>query len=480
MESREQGREIRRETGEVSGSTVAAISTAQAPGGIGIVRISGPNALEVADRVFTAKSGKLLKDQKGYTMLYGRVHTPIEEGPGPEEPEDLDEALAFVYRAPASFTGEDVAELSCHGGLYLLRQLLQAVLDAGASPAGPGEFTRRAFLNGKMGLTEAESVMELISAKGKQAARAALAGWDGALEKKIRGLREELLGLCAHLDAWADYPEEEIPAVDTKNLAASVEKAELQVQELLDSFETGKILREGVETVIAGRPNAGKSTLMNLLSGCQRSIVTEIPGTTREIVEETVLLGEIPLRLADTAGLRFTEDPVESIGVEKARQRLRTAGLILAVFDSSLPLNQEDRELVEACRDVPAVAVINKSDLESKIDDQYIKDNFKQIVYISALAGQGLKELSQSVTGLLRTGDLDPQEGMLFTQRQRDAARKAEICIKEARDALSMGMTLDAVTVSLEGAVSALLELTGERASQAVVEQVFSRFCVGK
>ena len=455
------------------GKTIAAISTAQAPGGIGIIRISGPKAFEIADRVFFARSGKKISQQKGYTVLYGEVRD-LSSG------EKLDEALATCFRAPRSFTGEDVAELSCHGGLYILRSVLKEVYAAGASPAEPGEFTRRAFLNGKIGLTEAESVMELISAQGAGAARAAIAGHEGVLEKRIRSLRESLVGLAAHLDAWADYPEEDIEEVTDDALEASLMKAHEEIQRLLSSFDTGKILREGVDTVIAGRPNAGKSTLMNLLSGCERSIVTDVAGTTRDIVEETVLLGDIPLRLADTAGLRFTEDPVESIGVEKARERLASAGLILAVFDSSCALNEEDRELVRACKGIPSVAVVNKSDLESKIDYSYIKSNFKHIVILSALQGDGLEDLHREVTELLKTGALDPNEGILFTERQRDAARRAGDGVEEALEALRMGMTLDAVTVSLEGAVSALLELTGERASEAVVEQVFAHFCVGK
>lgn len=454
-------------------TTVAAVSTAQAPGGIGIIRISGPEAFSIADKVFFAKNKVPVSQMKGYTVAYGEVRAI-------ETAEKLDEALVICFRAPRSFTGEDVAEISCHGGLYLLRRVLQEVFSAGAAPAQAGEFTRRAFLNGKIGLTEAESVMELISAQGSGAARAAMAGHEGILEKKIAGLREDLIGLAAHLDAWADYPEEDIAQVSEEALEASLLQAKEQISKLLSSFETGKILREGVDTVIAGRPNAGKSTLMNLLAGCERSIVTEVAGTTRDIVEETVLLGEIPLRLADTAGLRFTDDPVESIGVEKARRRLKAAGLILAVFDSSCELNEEDRELAESCKGIPAVAVVNKSDLEAKIDYSYISKNFKHIVYISALSGEGLEALSGEVTDLLRTGELDPNEGVLFTERQRDSARRAEECVEEALEALRMGMTLDAVTVSLEGAVSALLELTGERTTEAVVEQVFAHFCVGK
>lgn len=455
----------------MSQSTIAAISTAQAPGGIGLIRVSGPDAQSIADKVFTAKSGKPLSSAKGYTVHYGRVH----DGEG-----DIDEAIAINYRAPASFTGENVAELSIHGGLYLLRRTLRALYDAGARPAQPGEFTRRAFLNGKLGLTEAESVMELISARGEQAARAALAGHDGALERRIASVKDAIVSAAAHLEAWADYPEEDIPELGADELRRVFFEANRELEHLLDAFDAGRALREGVDTVIAGKPNAGKSTLMNLLAGCERSIVTDVAGTTRDIVEETVLVGGVPLRLADTAGLRETDDAVEKIGVERARSRLKTAQLVLAVFDSSRRLGEEDKRLAHACRDVPAIAVVNKSDLESKLDYSYIEKYFQQVVFISARSGEGLEALSRAIGETLRTSQIDPNEGLLFTERQRDAARRAKESVEEAARALRIGMTLDAVTVSLEGAVAALLELTGERVTEAVVDEVFSHFCVGK
>ena len=455
----------------MSQSTIAAISTAQAPGGIGLIRVSGPDAQSIADKVFTAKSGKPLSSAKGYTVHYGRVY----DGEG-----DIDEAIAINYRAPASFTGENVAELSIHGGLYLLRRTLRALYDAGARPAQPGEFTRRAFLNGKLGLTEAESVMELISARGEQAARAALAGHDGALERRIASVKDALVSAAAHLEAWADYPEEDIPELGADELRRVFFEANRELEHLLDAFDAGRALREGVDTVIAGKPNAGKSTLMNLLAGCERSIVTDVAGTTRDIVEETVLVGGVPLRLADTAGLRETDDAVEKIGVERARSRLKTAQLVLAVFDSSRRLGEEDKRLAHACRDVPAIAVVNKSDLESKLDCSYIEKYFQQVVFISARSGEGLEALSRAIGETLRTSQIDPNEGLLFTERQRDAARRAKESVEEAARALRIGLTLDAVTVSLEGAVAALLELTGERVTEAVVDEVFSRFCVGK
>lgn len=455
-----------------SGTTIAAVSTAQAPGAIGIVRISGPDARHVAGKVFRSAHGKTLEQIRGYTALYGRVH---------DSDGDIDEAIALNFRAPASFTGENVVELSCHGGIYVTRRLLKAVLEAGAVPAGPGEFTRRAFLNGKMGLTEAESVMQIIGAQGGQAAKAALAGHDGALEKKIREVRDCLTGAAAHLSAWADYPDDDIPQVTPEELKTSLQKAKSGLEKLLRQFEAGRALREGVETVIAGRPNAGKSTLMNLLAGCERSIVTQYAGTTRDVVEDTVLLGGIPLHLADTAGIREkTDDPVESIGVNRAYKRIRTAQLVLAVFDGSEELDDSDRVLTEKLDGVPCIAVVNKSDLPQNIDLKYIKSKFVHTVILSAETGSGLEELQTAVENILGTSELDPAQGMLFTERQRDACRKALDCVEEAREALNSGLTFDAVTVSLEGAISALLELTGERATETVVDSVFHHFCVGK
>lgn len=452
--------------------TIAAISTGQSPGGIGIIRISGREARQIADRVFRAKSGKTVAQAKGYTALYGHVHD--------SQNTVLDEAIALVFAAPASFTGEDVVELSCHGGLVILKNVLRAVLAAGAKAAGPGEFTKRAFLNGKLGLTEAESVMQLISASGNQAARVALAGHDGALEKRIVAIREQLIHAAAHLSAWADYPEDDIPDLNPDLLQQNLEAARTAITTMLNQFDAGKAIREGVDTVIAGRPNVGKSTLMNLLSGCERSIVTQFAGTTRDIVEETVLLGDVTLRLADTAGIRTTDDPVEQIGVTKAKSRVESAQLVLAVFDSSCPLTDADRELMKAAQSVPSVAIVNKSDLETAVDLDDIRQQFSHVVTLSAKDGSGLEKLEAAVADVLHTASIDPSEGILFTERQRDVSQRALAGVEEALFALTSGMTLDAVTVSLEGAISDLLELTGERATEAVVDSVFAQFCVGK
>ncbi|MBO5252596.1 MAG: tRNA uridine-5-carboxymethylaminomethyl(34) synthesis GTPase MnmE [Clostridia bacterium] len=452
--------------------TIAAISTATAPGGIGIIRISGDMAREVGDRVFRALSGEKLIDAAGYTCRFGHVFDT--------DGNRLDECIATVFAAPKSFTGEDVIELSCHGGLYILKTVLKAVFAAGAFPAEAGEFTRRAFMNGKMDLAQAEAVMQLISAQGREAMKAAQAGHDGALSRRIGAIRDDLTDIGAHLSAWADYPDDDIPQVDENMLKERLSAGRDALQKLLNSFDGGRILREGVVTVIAGKPNAGKSTLMNLLAGCERSIVTELAGTTRDVIEETVLLGDIPLRLADTAGIRETEDRVEQIGVRIALDRVKTAQFVLAVFDASESLNEDDRAMMDAIGNTPCVAVVNKSDLEAKIDMSELRDRFTHIVTISAISGDGLTALSDAAAKALNTAQLNPNDGILYTERQRADVQNALSCMEEAQGALLLGMTWDAVTVSLEGVIAALNELTGERVSDAVVDKVFSKFCVGK
>ncbi|CZT56178.1 tRNA modification GTPase MnmE [Eubacteriaceae bacterium CHKCI005] len=452
-------------------TTIAAIATPQGAGGIGIVRISGPKSQEVADRIFRSPGNRRIRDTAGYQALYGHIY---------EGDILVDEAIALVFRAPRSYTGEDVVELSCHGGMYVLGRVLSAALSAGAVAAAPGEFTKRAFLNGKLSLTQAESVMDIIGAQGRQAAAAALAAREGVLGRRIQDVTDSLVELAAHLSAYIDYPEDDIPELQEVQLVGSLSDARRRLDDLLATYDAGKILREGVDTVIAGRPNVGKSTLMNVLSGVERSIVTHIPGTTRDVVEETVRLGDVVLRLADTAGLHETDDPVEAIGVEKARGRLETAGLVLAVFDASQNLEEEDRRLLEKLDGRPAVAVINKTDLTPCIDEAFVRRHVPHVVTISAKQEMGMEQLTEAVCDVLGAGSWDPSAGMLANERQRDCVRRAGEAVKEALDATQMGMTYDAVSVSVEGAIDALLELTGERATEAVVDQVFARFCVGK
>lgn len=452
-------------------STIAAIATPLGVGGIGVVRISGPDAVSIAARIFSAAGKRRLADLAGYSALYGRLH---------DDESDFDEGVATVFRAPHSYTGEDVVELSCHGGLYLVQRTLRAALDHGALPASPGEFTRRAYLNRKLTLDQAESVMDLIGASGRQAARAALAGRDGILSRKINGIAEALVDLAAHLAAWNDYPDEDMEPVQSGPLTASLRQCLAECQALLDRYDAGRILHQGVETAIVGRPNVGKSTLMNLLAGTQKSIVTAIPGTTRDVVEETVLAGEIFLRLADTAGIRETEDPVEKAGVELARRRLESAQLVLAVLDRSEPLFDEDLAILTQLKDRPSIAVLNKSDLPARLNEKHLAGLVGRTVEISAKTGEGAEALAQAIAQLLHLSEIDPAAPLLANERQRSCLGKAANALKEAVFAVESGVTLDAVTVCLDAAIDPLLELTGKKASDAVVDAVFSQFCVGK
>ena len=452
--------------------TIAAISTAQAPGGIGIVRLSGERAKEIAEKIFVPKGKKKISEVPGYTSLYGAAVD--------ENGERVDEALALVFTAPKSYTGEDVVEISCHGGMFIMRRILALAIRAGAVPAQAGEFTKRAFLNGRIDLTRAESVMQLISASGEDAAKAAASGNEGALQKKIEAIRDALVAAAAHLAAWADYPEDEVPEITAEELSQVFSSAQAAFSKLLREFDSGRMLREGVRTVIAGRPNVGKSTLMNLLAGFDRSIVTEHAGTTRDIVEDVINFAGIPLYIADTAGIHDTEDPIESIGVDRAVTRLSQAQLVFAVFDSSQPLCSEDYALIEKIGTVPAIAVFNKADLPMKARKEEVEEQFSAVVELCAKTGEGLEALETAVVSLLRKNPVNPSEGVLFTERQRDVIARANAALEEAGAALGSGMTFDAVTVSLEGCISALLELTGERISDTVLDEVFSKFCVGK
>lgn len=451
--------------------TIAAISTAQGQGGIGVIRISGDNAITVADKVFESVNNKKLCELTGYSALFGHV---VNDG------EIIDEAVALVFKGPKSYTGEDVVEISCHGGMYITKEVLRTVLSAGAVPADAGEFTKRAFLNGKIDLTEAEAVIDIISAKSKTAARTALCAKNGALWNRIESLKNSLVSTAAHLSAWADYPEEDIAEVDSDSLAETFSKALNDFHMLLSTYDAGQIIKEGIDTVIAGKPNTGKSTLMNLLAGKNKSIVTDIPGTTRDIIEETVLVKDVVLKLSDTAGIHETGDKVEKIGVDIAKTRLKNCGLVLAVFDGSKTLDEDDIKLIDELKDTQVIGIINKADLELKIDIDYIENNIENVVKISAKDGKGYTELADLIEKTAGTNSFNPSDGILANERQRNAVERAEKALQDAKDALDMGMTFDAVTVSLEEAIENLLELTGERVSEVVVDNVFHNFCVGK
>lgn len=450
--------------------TIAAIATAMAPAGIGVIRISGEGARQVASRVFRSKQKSLLT-MPGYTAVFGTVF---------DASGSVDQAVATVFAAPHSYTGEDVVELSCHGGLYLLQRVLRAVLSAGAALAEPGEFTKRAFLNGKIDLAQAEGVMELISAQGEEAARSALLLHDGVISQRIEEIRGTLISLSAHMAAWVDYPEEDIPELTDTHLLRQLRETRQQLEDMLRQFEMGKLIREGIETVIAGKPNVGKSTLMNLLSGSERSIVTSIAGTTRDVVEETVRVEDMLLRLADTAGFRDTDDPVEQLGVERAKRKMRSAQLVIVVFDGSTQLSEEDWQLMSELGNRTSLAVVNKMDLPMQADLEAIRQRFEHVVLLSAKQQEDYHEFAKKLKTMFHLDSFHPSDGFLSTERQRDCCLRAAELLQEAIQGLEWAVTLDAVNVCVDNAIDALLELTGEKASVKIVDAVFSNFCLGK
>ena len=452
-------------------STIAAVSTPNAVGGIAVIRISGEDALSVAEKIFSPYGNKTVKEMEGYTCAYGIAH---------DDGERLDDCILTVFRAPHSYTGEDVVELSCHGGLYVTRKVLRAALKNGAVNAEAGEFTKRAYLNGKLDLTQAEAVMDIISAKGERELKMAESLREGAAFKTARKCSDKLLKILGDLAAWADYPEEDIPEVRPENLTAELIAVRDDLRSLVKNYDSGRILREGVATAIIGRPNVGKSTLFNCLSGCARSIVTEIAGTTRDIIEETVRVGDITLRLSDTAGIHETEDVIEGIGVDMAEKMIATSELVIAVFDGSCPLTEDDLYLINKVNNSKTIAVINKTDVDKVIDVSILKDRIQHIVYLSAKESTGVDELHSHIEEILKLNEADFDTATAANERQKKCIDNALEGIESAISSLQIGEMLDAVNILIDEAEQSLLQLTGEKVTDAVVDEVFSRFCVGK
>ncbi len=451
--------------------TIAAVATGNSVSGIGVIRISGDRAIEIAQKVFKALDGTPLSELKGYTAKYGKVYS---------NGESFDNAVALVFRNPKSYTGEDVVELSVHGGIFIVEKTLETVLAAGAEPAQAGEFTKRAFLNGKIDLAQAEGVAALISAQGQEAAKVSFNLLQGSLSKEISGVLDELINCSSLMAAWVDYPDEEIPELDEASLKETLQTAKDALEKLLKNYENGIVMTQGVDTAIVGKPNAGKSTLMNMLSGVEKSIVTHIEGTTRDIVENSVRLGNIVLHLSDTAGIRESDDIVESIGIKKAIEKMDAASLVLAVFDSSAELGDEDKMLMNACKGKPCIAVINKTDLPEKIDTNQIRSEFDRIVYISAKNNEGADVLEQAIKEQLGVENFDASQPILANKRQKQCVANAYKHICQALEGAQMGITYDAINVMIDSAVDDLLSLTGKKATEEVVNNIFSRFCVGK
>ena len=459
---------------------IAAIATPPGPGGVGILRLSGPGAAQAAAHIFRPLGKTPLSEAPDRQLLYGRVFD--------QAGDLLDTGLAFVSRAPHSYTGEETAEIQCHGSPVVLSLVLDALCAAGARLARPGEFTQRAFLNGKLDLTQAEAVIDLIDAETPAAARQAAGQLNGALSRQIDGIYSALTDLMAHFCAVLDYPDEDIGPLEAEQIGGVLSAAAGELRRLLETYQRGRFLVRGVPCAIVGLPNAGKSSLLNALVGYQRAIVTDIPGTTRDTVEERCMLGGVLLRLIDTAGLRETDDPVERLGVARSRQALAEADLVLAVCDGTQPLREEDHDLLrQALAQADTILLANKRDLpDFALPQPAANDapNTLTVVPLSAKTGDGLDTLETTLAQRAET--LLPQAAqsaageLLTNQRQTQAAQRALDGVTRAKDALDLGMTPDALLTDVEAALEALGELTGRTVREDITARIFSRFCVGK
>ena len=449
--------------------TIAAIATGMSVSAIGIVRMSGDRAIELASRLFVPTSGKRLAECEDRKLVYGRLND--------SKGETLDLCLGTISRAPNSYTGEDTAEFQCHGSPVILRAVLDELFALGARQALPGEFTKRAFLNGKMELTAAEAVADIIDAETAESVKNAAGQLSGVIDERLNAVYSDLADISSHYHAVLDYPDEDIEPFVLEDYLAKLKEIALMLAGLLSTFERGKLMRSGIPAVIAGKPNVGKSSLMNALLGYDRAIVTRIPGTTRDTIEEKLILGGLCLRLTDTAGIRETEDIVESLGVERSRQALSSAALVIAVIDGSTEPDAEDYEVIAAAEKAEnGIVIVSKQDISEK---DYDIDTFLPIVRLSSVTGQGIDELERTIAELFPLPDV-PAGEILTNSRHADAAGRALDYMNAAIDAMTEGRTPDIVLTETEGAMQAIGELSGRTVREDVTDRIFERFCVGK
>lgn len=454
--------------------TIAAAATAMGSAGIGIIRISGTDAFAVLEKVFRPKNEKkVMSEQPGYTMHYGMAV---------DGEQVLDEVLVMLMRGPHSYTAEDTAEIDCHGGRLVMQKILEAVLKNGARAAEPGEFTKRAFLNGRMDLSQAEAVMDLIQSKNEMALKSSLAQLKGNVRQEIEKLRAQILYEMAFVEAALDDPEHISLDGYSEELLEKMRGIAAEVERLLKSSESGRMLKEGIKTVILGKPNAGKSSLLNVLLGEERAIVTEIAGTTRDVLEEQLQLGEVSLQLLDTAGIRSTEDVVEQIGVERARKQAEDADLILYVADSSRVLDESDEEILKLLEGKKALVLLNKSDLDPVITPQIMRERTGHpVLVISAKEGAGIQELEEKIRSLFFRGEVDFNDEVLITNlRQKQALMDASKSLSMVIESIENGMPEDFFTIDLKDAYTSLGFIIGEEIGDDLANEIFGKFCMGK
>jgi tRNA modification GTPase len=454
--------------------TIAAIATALGEGSISVIRVSGTDAVTVVDRIFSGKNS--LSTVDSHTMNYGYIIDP-------QTHERVDEVFCAVFRAPRTYTGEDVVEIQGHGGIVAVQRVMRLVLNHGARLAEPGEFTKRAFLNGRIDLSQAEAVIDVIRSKTDAAMKVAFRQVEGGLSGKIKELRQKMVEMLAHIEVTIDYPEHDVEDVTIQHVITEGDVIVEEIDRLLGGATTGKILREGLKTVIIGKPNVGKSSLLNALSRTNRAIVTDIEGTTRDILEEHINLRGIPLNIIDTAGIRETEDVVEKIGVERSREALEEADLVLFMVDASRPLGETDRELAELVSVRPTIVILNKLDLPRVVDLDELRTlagDFK-IVETSVMTGEGMEQMERAVEDLFLSGGIEGQESTYLSNARHVALlEKAKREMSEALESARFGMTLDLVAVDVRNCWMSLGEVVGEAVADDLLDQIFSQFCLGK
>ncbi|MGM0548537.1 MAG: tRNA uridine-5-carboxymethylaminomethyl(34) synthesis GTPase MnmE [Bacillota bacterium] len=457
--------------------TIAAIATPFGTGGTGKIRISGPQAYQIGDKIFkSVKKEKKLKEQKTYTAHYGEIRDP-------ETNKTIDEVVAIMMKKPHSFTGENVLEFDCHGGMTPLRAVLELVLKQGARMAEPGEFSQRAFLNGRIDLAQAEAIIEVINSKTEKSLDLAIDQLNGKLSNKVEKIKDQAVEILAHLEAAIDYPEDEIEGFRPEKLGDKFNYLKQETDKLLKSSKQGKIYKEGLKTVIVGKPNVGKSSLLNYFLEEKRAIVTDIPGTTRDVIEEYINLKGIPLKIIDTAGIRETKDAVEKIGVEKTRKLAEKADLVLFMLDINQGITAEDREIYQLIKNKPVIIIVNKTDLEAKITKEKIKEEFPEpsLLWISILKEEGLIQLKDNILAEILDEEIEGDTEAVITQsRHRDALVKAQSAIERVIVSHETKMPYDFLTIDLKDFLNGLGKITGETVADDILDRIFKDFCLGK